>query len=297
MRIVKIFAGLGNQLFQYSFYYKTIRNTGKCFVDLGWFTDRNKSAWYPYQLDKLGLEVNIIERNEYCVKDFYIKNHDISEEEFEVISHGLGVPIVKLQKEDSCYGYYPYWEIDDSYYQGFFQNIEYFYDVIDDIRNSIKFPNRKDCIFQDMRESILSDENSVSLHIRLNDFPDQPLREGFEEACGVAYYRSAIDIIMENNPQSRFYVFSNNINKAKTIFNDLNMVFVDINDRFNGIGDLELMSLCRHNIIPNSTFGWWGAVLNRNKDKIVIAPDRFDVRFPGIDPNKINLFFDDWIRV
>lgn len=299
MRVVKIDGGLGNQLFQYAFYLKTKKLYGECYVDLGWFCNEKKLGWYPYQLERLGLVADEIKRDKYCVRDYYIKNNEISSIEFEKLKKNMSVPVIDLIQEKIPYRYYPYWETANAYYRGWFQNIKYFEDIFDEICNNIRFPQNDSRKTLQMKEEIQSDENSVSLHIRLNDYPQElPHMEGFEEACGPKYYNEAIRRMLDLNPKSTFYVFSNKIDSAKKIFGEkARMVYVDINDRYSGIGDMELISLCKHHIISNSTFGWWSAVLSHTQNNIVIAPDLFDVRPHGFKKADINLYFDNWIRI
>lgn len=294
MRVSKIIAGLGNQLFTYAFYRQVEKKTGDTvYVDLGWFDYKDRFAWYPYQLDKLGLSVNRIERSKYCVKELYIKNHCIDEEQFKQII--FNVPVINLYTESSPYSCDELWQYDNAYYMGNFQNIDNLKDVIDEIRNTVKFDINNGRKYNEIKRRIKNDNHSVSLHIRLDDYPD---KEDFERICTINYYLKAIKIMLKKNPYSNFYIFSNNIELAKKRLPIIgNYVFVDINDRMHGLGDMELMTLCRHNIIPNSTFGWWGAVLGHSNNKIVIAPDNFDDRYPQIKKEDMNLWFDDWIRI
>lgn len=294
MRVVKIAAGLGNQLFQYAFYRKIKKMYGECYVDLGWFDYKDRFAWYPYQLDVLGLNADKIDRDKYCVKEYYMQNKHIDEEEFNEISTKMKVPIVNLMEEKTPYSCDNLWEYDNAYYMGCFQNIDNILEVLDDIKNEVVFPYNPDESFQLLKRKIKND-NAVGLHIRLDDYAG---KEDFEQVCPMQYYYHAIEYMKEHIENPVFYVFSNKIEKAKEKLADYkDFIFVDVNDRYHGIGDMELMSLCKNMIIPNSTFSWWGAVLNKNSSKIVIAPNKFNAKLKNVKDEDINLWFGDWIRI
>ena len=109
----------------------------------------------------------------------------------------------------------------------------------------------------------------------------------------VRYYLDSIEYMKRNVDNPTFFVFSNNIEWAKENLKDVkNIVYVENNDRFHGIGDMHLISFCKHNIISNSTFSWWSAVLNKNENKIVIAPKRWSEK-----KNVTNIWLKDWIRM
>ncbi|GAP71347.1 hypothetical protein SAMD00024442_11_4 [Candidatus Symbiothrix dinenymphae] len=116
--------------------------------------------------------------------------------------------------------------------------------------------------------------NSVSLHVRRGDYLHFP--EYFGEICTLDYYEKAIDYICSKVDSPVFYVFSDDVEWVK---NNLRLpgeaVFVDWNTGEDSWQDMCLMSYCKHNIVANSTFSWWGAWLNRNEGKTVIAPFRF----------------------
>ena len=70
------------------------------------------------------------------------------------------------------------------------------------------------------------------------------------------------------------------------------MIYVDWNKGQESFRDMQLMSLCKHNIIANSSFSWWGAWLNQNKDKVVMAPKDWMNKRVANDP-----ICKDWIRI
>ena len=85
----------------------------------------------------------------------------------------------------------------------------------------------------------------------------------------LSYFDKATSEIVKKHSDIRFVVFSDDINWCKEAFKNKNFTFIE--DEKDYI-DLHMMSLCKHNIIVNSTFSWWGAWLNTNPNKIVIAP-------------------------
>jgi hypothetical protein len=97
-------------------------------------------------------------------------------------------------------------------------------------------------------------------------------------ALPINYYARAIAQFKDILGNPTFFVFSDDIEFAKeNLGKDISAVFVDHNDPLSAHEDLRLMSSCRHHIIANSTFSWWGAWLNGSDDKIVLAPRHWRV--------------------
>ena len=117
---------------------------------------------------------------------------------------------------------------------------------------------------------------AVSLHVRRGDYVSDPKTKAILGVCSLDYYRAAIAHIAERIESPAFFVFSDDIAWAKA---NLEIPFpceyVDHNQGQQSYNDMHLMSLCKHHIIANSSFSWWGAWLNPRKDKIVIAPENW----------------------
>lgn len=132
--------------------------------------------------------------------------------------------------------------------------------------------------------NVYNPTNSISIHVRRGDYLN--LSE-YHHNLQLSYYQNAIDYFKGHN----FLIFSDDINWCKTVFNGDNFTFVENLDDATSI---YLMTLCKHNIIANSTFSWWGAWLNPKLDKIVIYPNKwFGTANEHIRTN--NLFPNEWI--
>lgn len=115
-------------------------------------------------------------------------------------------------------------------------------------------------------------EMSVSIHIRRGDYLDSENAAMFGGICTDAYYRAAIDYLLERYPDAHFYIFSDDISYVREKYTGSQYTVVDWNKGENSFFDIQLMSCCKHNICANSTFSFWGARLNPNPDKIMIRP-------------------------
>jgi hypothetical protein len=169
---------------------------------------------------------------------------------------------------------------DGSYVSGFWQSEKYFIDIADVIRRDFRF--RFDVSGRNLRLSEqMRVEESVSVHIRRGDYVTDDATHKLHGVCGVVYYRAAAATMRERLRNPMFYVFSDDIDWAKENIHLGPTVFVDFN-RGRDYEDMRLMSCCRHHIIANSSFSWWGAWLNPDRDKIVIAPSRW-ITDPEVD--------------
>jgi hypothetical protein len=134
--------------------------------------------------------------------------------------------------------------------------------------------------------------NAVSLHVRRGDYAKNPKTTATHGLCSLDYYQAAIQYISDQVEQPYFFIFSDDIAWVKK---QLKMNFpcryVDHNHGVESYNDMHLMSICRHCIIANSSFSWWGAWLNPYKDKIVVAPQRWFAN----DNNVKDLFPPEWV--
>ena len=159
----------------------------------------------------------------------------------------------------------------NSYYDGYWQCYEYIDDVKDVLLNEIKIPTD----FYSKHNDILNEfntSNSVAIHIRRDDYINIKANEELFEVCDMNYYEQAMQIIEKKINAPKYLIFTQDKDWAKENFKGKNFEFVEENS---AIEDMLLMSMCKHNIIANSTFSWWSAWLNQNPDKIVVAPKKW----------------------
>ena len=153
------------------------------------------------------------------------------------------------------------------YFKGVWINTDYFKGIETDIKSSFVFPEIHDEVNMKWKEMI-ENTNSVSIHFRGGDY----YKNGFSVLTN-NYYTRAISLILDKVENPVFFVFTDDIVNAKQSIPDMDCCYyIDNNNGFCSYVDMQLMSMCHHNIIANSTFSFWGAYLNNNSDKIVIAP-------------------------
>lgn len=169
---------------------------------------------------------------------------------------------------------------------GYWQDIRYFKDVQDKVRSAFSFRNIDNANLEIGNE--MEQCNSVSLHIRRGDYLKYPQYQ----VCTPSYYKRAIALIKENVNNPVFYVFSDDLDWSNHFMRDLGVSYkmVNLNRGRDSYKDMYLMTRCKHNIIANSSFSWWGAWLGQQEGKIVVRPDEW------IKNSIKNPCPDSWLR-
>ncbi len=181
---------------------------------------------------------------------------------------------------------------DNTYLHGYWQSERYFAPIADRIRADLRLTTPLDDANRAMAQRIAEAPVSVSVHVRRGDY----LGSGGFVACPPAYYHAAIAHLRAALAgRITAFVFSNDPDWARAHLDlGVETVVVDINDEASGHFDMHLQSLCDHNIIANSTFSWWGAWLNDNAEKRVIAPRQW---FAHDRPANPDICPPGWIRL
>lgn len=263
-----LLGGLGNQMFQYAFYFakKNAHQNVSYLCDYCNFYNPHNG----YELDRVfGIKCN---RN---IFHFYLCRFLMK---IELTSLSLKyIPFLKLIKQKGVGYDTRYINKTDglSYYYGFWQSDKYFLNLRNLLLDIFRFDESK--LNEKSKNNLvfIRKVNSVSVHIRRGDYLEAPYKNLYDGICNKEYYERALTLIKQRYPDACFFFFSNDMEWVRQQFKIENAIFIEHNYGNQSWQDMYLMSECKHNIIANSTFSWWGAWLNKNANKMVISPKHF----------------------
>ena len=178
--------------------------------------------------------------------------------------------------------------------QGYWQSERYFKDMREEVCSAFTPTQPLEAENAAVMQAIERADMPVSLHVRRGDYVSDASASATHGTCSLDYYRSAIKSVLIKTPNAHFFAFSDD--EAWTRENlrtPAAITYVSANSPSRGYRDMQLMSACRHHIIANSSFSWWGAWLNHRDDKRVIAPD---IWFAQSKKNSKDLLPPDWER-
>ncbi len=297
-KLVKLNGGLGNQMFQYAFAYALSKkfNIDIAF-DLSWFDDvkiHQNVTPRPFELSVFNIDCEAATEKDlakvvqskrrskiprFLWKIFKIQKYKPTGNKF--------IQMSAFEFDKTLFNQSDYF-----YYEGYFQNEKYFKNVREEILNHFKLKVALDyknqLILNKIRET-----NSVSIHVRRGDYVTLECAKNFHGTCSLDYYQKVIKYIAKKVKDPHFFVFSDDIawvsDNLKTKYP---CTIVDVNQDKSWL-DLELMKNCKHNIIANSSFSWWGAWLNETPKKIVIAPKKWVAK----NNKKCGIIPPKWIKL
>ncbi len=291
MIIVKLIGGLGNQMFQYAAGRSIAGRLGTVLkLDIENF-DKEGVTIRNYGLKIFRIQENIasfkdIAKTKIPPKGFLkyfpraVKLLELLTGRSHIIETKKRIVLNKIT--------------DNSYLEGNWNSEKYFSGIGSILRKEFTFKARPD----DKNRAILKQIqrcNSVSIHVRRGDYVTNSKVNKLYHICSLNYYLKATKIINKFAIKPVFFVFSDDPAWVKSNFSGIKPVFfVNHNTGEKSYEDMRLMSACQHNIIANSSFSWWGAWLNHNPSKIVIAPKKW---FKDDSKNVDDLVPLAWIRI
>ena len=318
MIIIRMSGGLGNQMFQYALYLKLV-SLGRevCFDDTTEYTtvtdDGRVRERRPKMLDVFGINVPKVRQEDL------IRMTDSDLRLSSRVRRKITGRKSKLLHDQDFHFDPEFLRVEDGYFAGCFQSPLYFAGVEEKVRRAFTFPENildGQERAQAVRQQILEPSgegacrapyaacDSASIHLRFGDYLDnQKLYGGI---CTDAYYDAAVRYLTERCRGIRFFVFSNDETRAREWIsrreNPDAFRYASVADEDHGYIDLYLMSLCRHHIIANSSFSWWGAYVARqaiapDDSAITIAPALWVNTDDGSGLYKADIYTDDMVRI
>lgn len=290
MVLVKLMGGLGNQLFQYACGRRLahVRSTSLK-LDV---SDLGTPSGRVYALRPLNISAEIASDAEIwrfktpslikgalkragIVRVAHREHNVVRERHFHFDEKILSLP-------------------DDIYLEGYWQSERYFKDVESLIRQ--EFSPRRDLASENVSlAAMISARNAVSVHLRRGDYVSSAKTNAVHGVCSLDYYRHAAQLIARLVGDPSFFVFSDDPEWAMgNLHLGYEVEYVTNNLGKSDFDDFRLMTLCKHHIIANSSFSWWGAWLCRNADKRVIAPAKW---LSAKEHNTKDIVPASWIRL
>lgn len=283
MIITQLIGGLGNQMFQYAIgRHLAYKNQTKLKLDI--------SEFETYKLHRYSLSPFNIQENFALLSEIArFKKRGISRlmEKFkpyyrysfikEASNPHFNQNMLKIS--------------DNVYLKGYWQSEKYFKGIENIIRQEFTLkPKQQNAINKKLLQ-IIEKTESVAVHIRRKDY----ILSKTHQICPLNYYYSAIKKLAKVTKNPHFFIFSDDIEWAKNNL-ELNypVIFVSNSQKNKNWEDLILISKCKYQIIANSSFSWWGAWLNTNLNKIIIAPQRW---YNDPNRNTKDLIPKQWIKM
>lgn len=289
---MRLMGGLGNQLFQYAL----ARN----------LSERNS---IPFKLDISAYDGDA--KRAYRLSHFNIQEEIASPGEVSRCT-GVGQANLWLRIKRQIQKTLPYHQRSviversqgfdpsifniskDAYLVGYWQSEYYFKDIENLLRVELTVAKEPDLDNRSLLRHIES-TNSVSLHVRRGDYVSDPKVATVLAFCGSKYYRQSIIYLKKTVVKPHIFVFSDEPEWARRHLElDYPVTYVELNGTARDYEDLRLMSRCKHHIIANSSFSWWGAWLATFPEKLVIAPARW---FNDTRRNNPDLLPVGWVTV
>ena len=275
--LIRLWGGLGNQMYQYAHEKKLsiLNNNAEIKLDISYFDN----YYWPFELNKLNIKATIASKEDI----FNFNNGSLSKKAGKLIEKipwirvkdFIRKPFSKVFTEPKV-SFNP--EVlnirHDVYLKGYWSSYKYFDDIREVLLEDFSFKEKMNNENKKIADKILSSDSSISLHVRRGDYISLPdAKKVFRSPYEDGFYDRAVSEIEKKVDNPEFFLFSDEPDWVKeNIKINHKTTIVDINKGNNNYWDMKLMSLCKHNIIANSTFSWWAAYLNQNKNKFVFAP-------------------------
>lgn len=277
MLVLQFKGGLGNQLFEYAYYRALIESGKDVKLDYSFFVDKE----WAYKIN-LFPQVKGINRSKHYSR-FYYYQCGVYRKVCRILQK------VYVENVDEEYDKKAL-DVRSGLVTGYFQNYIYFDSIKELIRKELEFPVGEEILTKYIEE--LDSDKYASIHVRRMDYLE--LSDIYGGICDEIYYQNAIEYLIKREKDLKFLIFSDDpdwVIENMDIPNSICFSAKKFN-HYDDWYDMCLMSHCKHNIIANSSFSWWGAWLNNYPNKIVICPKRWD----NLHPRR-GIACDGWVQM
>lgn len=265
MIIIKVKGGLGNQLYQYALYRMLEEKKYESRLDItGYMNNKDKRAFELSNFKEIKYQVCTEQQRAQYVDD---KGDIISKIRRKLFGDRSNIYYDKEVYTPEVL------DFKEGYLDGYWANQSYFLPIISKLQQELEFPSVTERRNHEILD-VICKTNSVSVHVRRGDYLLPKNEKLFGAICTDDYYKAAISYVRERYSDYNLFVFSDDSEYVKDKFHDENTTVIDWNKAEDSIYDMYLMSQCKVNICANSTFSMWAAILNKNKDKIMIRPKK-----------------------
>lgn len=267
--IVKLTGGLGNQMFQYAAGRRlAYQHNADLLLDISGFASNN---FREYELEVFNIHATIASLDVINLVEF--SKERLSQ---KILKKYFKKNIIRHVKEQTINFNDSILTLPDNVYlDGYWQSEKYFQDIRSIIKDDFSFVPKPSEKNQEIIKKIAAC-NSVNIHVRHGDYISNPETKQIHYVCDERYYKTAISMILDLLDDPELFIFSDDPEWAKrNIQVDAPTMFISHNLGKQSFEDMRLISYCKHHIIANSSFSWWGAWLAENEKQVVIAPDRW----------------------
>jgi len=290
MIVVQLKGGLGNQMFQYAFSKNYALRGHKVYLDLFAYRFPSKTGRpVKYELASL-FNVKTPELPEWSYQYLYSGNLA-----WRALRKVNAMRMRRLMETDLRYDETYLHHTGNVWFSGYFQNENYFKNIAEDVRRDFTYSRPVPAKLQKVHEDILNCE-SVSIHVRRGDF--LTTGKNTHGVLPLSYYRDAIAFIQARVRSPKYFVFTDDADWVRGAFSVLleDYVLVEHPSHSDSLVDIFLMTRCKHNVTANSSFSWWGAWLNDNPNKLIVAPKQWCID-PVLDVQTADIPPSRWHRI
>ena len=297
MLVVRICEGIGNQMFEYAYAYALAQRMKKKDIKVYLDIRDNDVTLYDRKrivraidIDKFNISIPIAD-NEVLRHWNYIMDKTIGHRMIYYLQ-SVGLWKYQIILENKFNYEKKYLQIKDyTYINGWFQHYQYFSRYRKQLLS--EFTLKEDWHIPERLKQIMNEYQVVSMHVRRGDYITNSYARKVLPVCRRDYYMNAAEYIKTRVSNPYLFIFTNDEKWVKdNLYFDIPSIMITNYYDLSDVQEMILMSQCKHNIIANSTYSWWGAWLNTYENKIVISPYRWFK-----DESRENIALENWVRM